>query len=207
MLGAGALENFLYIEFTTLTTVERSEALADLCAQPAEFVHVQKQFFANLVLGCLREACNLRYCLLQNVRHIEAIIPYRAFSGRPGLQPSRSIAPARPSPVVLSLRVTIVAAVRIVLLAGGTRSRVPPSGGAMLTLLRVPLFPVSSPQSFPRPGFAVAMLTFLRLRFSRWCSRQNSIGEAHALSFSTHPFHVDRRACCECRLIDEQKNV
>ena len=75
MLGAGALENFLYIEFATLTTIEGRETLADLRTEPAEFVHVQKEFFANLVLGCLWEARNLRYCLLQTVRHMEPIIP------------------------------------------------------------------------------------------------------------------------------------
>jgi hypothetical protein len=52
---------------------------------------VQQKLFANLVLGCLWEARNLFYCLLQNVRHMQPIIPYRALPGRPGLQPARSI--------------------------------------------------------------------------------------------------------------------
>jgi hypothetical protein len=39
---------------------------------------------------------------------------------------------------VSALRASIPDASHTVLLAGGTRSRVPPFGGAMLTLLRVP---------------------------------------------------------------------
>jgi hypothetical protein len=54
------------------------------------------------------------------------------------------------------------------LLAGGSRSRVPPplGVGAMLTLLRLPSKPVSEGHSFPGPPeTGGAMLTLLRVPF------------------------------------------
>ena len=55
-------KKFLDVERSALTGVERSNALVDLGAELAEFLHMRKQPPANLLLIGIGQVCNFRNC-------------------------------------------------------------------------------------------------------------------------------------------------